>query len=57
MKTSAKRKPAQDDAVVAKLMDGTYDRMLATFEAQMEEATAALRRAHAAMRAENTLVS
>jgi hypothetical protein len=57
MTTSAKRKPTDDADVVAKLMDGHYDRLLAAFEAQLEEASAALRRAHAAMRAENTLRS
>ncbi|WP_293678312.1 hypothetical protein [uncultured Phenylobacterium sp.] len=55
----AANKPKTDDEtdVVTRLMDGHYDRLLADFEAQLEEATAALRRCHAAMRAENTLVS
>lgn len=57
MTTSAKRQPKPDDAVVTRLLDGHYDRLLADFEAQLEEAAAALRRAHAAMRAENTLRS
>jgi hypothetical protein len=57
MTTAAKRKPTETDDVVTKLMDGRYDVLLARFEEQLEEATAALRRAHAAMRAENTLVS
>ena len=57
MTAAAKRKPSETDDVVTKLMDGHYDRVLARFEEQLEEATAALRRAHAAMRAENTLVS
>ena len=57
MKTSAKRKTDDTQDVVTKLMDGHYDRLLEAFEQQLEEATAALRRAHAAMRAENTLVS
>jgi uncharacterized ferredoxin-like protein len=59
MTTAAKRKPTEtdDDDVVTKLMDGHYDVLLARFEEQLAEATAALRRAHAAMRAENTLVS
>ena len=48
--------PAADDTV-AKLMDGHYDRVLADFEAQLEEAAATLRRAYAAMKAENTLRS
>ena len=51
------RKSETDDQVVEKLIDGTYDRMLETFEAQMEEAAATLRRALAAMKAENTLRS
>ena len=55
---ATKRKTDDDnDPVVTKLLDGHYDRQLATFEEQLEEATAALRRCHAAMRAENTLVS
>jgi hypothetical protein len=46
-----------DDPVVAKLVDGTYDRQIAEFEAQIEAAAAMLRRAYEAMRAENTLRS
>ena len=57
MTTSAKRKPTDDSDVVTKLMDGHYDRLLEQFEGQLEEAAAALRRCHAAMRAENKLVS
>jgi len=57
MTTSAIRKATDDTDVVSKLMDGHYDRLLAAFEEQLEEAAAALRRAHAAMRAENTLRS
>jgi hypothetical protein len=57
MTTAAKRKPTETEEIVTKLMDGHYDVLLARFEAQIEEATAALRRAHEAMRAENTLVS
>jgi hypothetical protein len=57
MTTAAKRKPTETDDVVTKLMDGHYDVLLARFEEQLEEAAAALRRAHAAMKAENTLVS
>ena len=45
------------EVVERKLADGTYDRALAEFEAQIEEAAAALRRAHEAMKAENTLRS
>ncbi|MDZ4373863.1 MAG: hypothetical protein U1C74_20910 [Phenylobacterium sp.] len=58
---SAKPTPARTclhaDPVVEKLMDGHYDRALADFEAQLDEAAAMLRRAYAAMKAENTLVS
>ena len=55
---ATKRKTDDDnDPVVTKLMDGHYDRLLEQFEDQLAEATAALRRCHAAMRAENTLVS
>ena len=43
--------------MVEKLTNGHYDRLLAEFENQLAEATAALRRCHAAMRAENTLRS
>ena len=58
MTTAAKRKPTEtDDDVVTKLMDGHYDVLLARFQEQLEEAPAALRRAPAAMKAENTLVS
>ena len=57
MTTAAKRKPIETNEFVTKLMDGHYDVLLARFEEQLEEATAALRRAHAAMKAENTLVS
>jgi len=52
-----KHKTDDETDVVTKLMDGHYDRLLAEFELQLEEAAAALRRCHAAMRAENTLVS
>lgn len=54
---ATKRKTEDETDVVTKLMDGHYDRMLAAFEEQLEEATAALRRCHAAMVAENTLRS
>lgn len=52
--TKKKQATAAADETVAKLMDGHYDRMLAAFEAQLEEATATLRRAYAAMKAETT---
>lgn len=54
---AAKKQIVPVEDTVEKLMDGHYDRMLADFEAQLEEAAAALRRAYAAMRAENTLHS
>ena len=52
-----KRKPDVLDVVEEKLMDGTYDRALEEFQAQIDEAAATLRRAYAAMKAENTLRS
>ena len=55
--TKKKVATAAADETVAKLMDGHYDRMLEDFEAQIEEAAATLRRAYAAMKAENTLRS
>jgi len=54
---AAKRKPVDVESVEAKLMNGHYDRMLADFEAQLEDAAATLRRAYEAMKAENTLRS
>jgi hypothetical protein len=54
---AAKPKPIDIETVEAKLMDGHYDRVLAEFEEQLEEAAAALRRCYEAMRAENTLRS
>ena len=54
---ASKRKPAERKTVEAKLADGDYDRLLADFQVKLDEATAALRRCHAAMRAENTLRS
>jgi hypothetical protein len=54
---AAKRKTEAADPVVEKLEDGHYDRELARWEAQIDEAAAVLRRAYAAMKAENTLVS
>lgn len=52
-----KLKPTEQDLVEAKLADGAYDRLLADFQAKIDEATLALRRMHEAMRAENTLRS
>jgi hypothetical protein len=57
MKSANKRKPAEQPTVEEKLLDGTYDRALEAFQAQIDEAAAALRRVYAAMRAENTLRS
>jgi hypothetical protein len=54
---ASKRKPVERETVESKLADGHYDRVLADFQVKLDEATAALRRCHAAMRAENTLRS
>ena len=54
---SLKRSIDTPDAVLAKLEDGHYDRLLAEFETQIEAAAAVLRRALEAMKAENTLRS
>ena len=54
---AAQRKPVELDQVEAKLLDGTYDRALEDFQAQIDEAAAVLRRVYAAMKAENTLRS
>lgn len=54
---ATKKKTAETNETIAKLMDGHYDRMLAEFEAQLDEAAATLRRALEAMKAENTLRS
>jgi hypothetical protein len=54
---ASKRKPDELGTVEAKLDDGHYDRLLAEFQEKLDEATTALRRYHAAMRAENTLRS
>jgi hypothetical protein len=54
---AAKRKTEATDPVVAKLEDGHYERELARWQAQIEDAAAVLRRAYAAMKAENKLVS
>lgn len=54
---AAKPKTEPHDPVLEKLMDGHYDRALAAFEAQLEDAAATLRRAYEAMKAENTLRS
>jgi hypothetical protein len=53
----AKPNTETTDPVIEKLEDGHYDRELARWQAVIEEATAELRRAYAAMKAENTLVS
>ena len=57
MAAAKKQAAVPADDPVARLMDGHYDRMLAEFEAQLEDAAATLRRAYAAMKAENTLRS
>jgi hypothetical protein len=54
---AAKPKPVDVASVEEKLVNGHYDRVLADFEAQLEEAAATLRRAYEAMKAENTLRS
>jgi hypothetical protein len=54
---TAKHKFPDQDPIEERLMDGHYDRLLADFEVKLEEAAAALRRCHEAMRAENTLRS
>jgi hypothetical protein len=53
----AKLKPVELDTVIEKLEDGTYERQLDLFQAQIDEAAATLRRAYEAMKAENTLRS
>jgi hypothetical protein len=53
---ATKTKPAADETLT-RLADGHYDRVLAEFEARIEEAAATLRRAYEAMKAENTLRS
>lgn len=53
----AKRKPVALDTVIEKLEDGTYERQLDLFQTQIDDAAAVLRRAHEAMKAENTLRS
>lgn len=57
MAANAKLKPVEVDLVIEKLEDGTYDHQLDLFQAQIDEAAATLRRAYAAMKAENTLRS
>jgi hypothetical protein len=54
---AARRKTGSTDPVVRKLQDGHYDRELADWQAKLEAAAAVLRQAHAAMKAENKLVS
>ena len=53
----AKPKTPLTWSVEDRLMSGHYDRLLEGFQAQIDDATEILRRAHAAMRAENTLRS
>jgi hypothetical protein len=60
--SAPKRKPDATEPlslaiVEEKLMNGHYDRLLDEFQAQLDAATAELRRCYAAMKAENTLVS
>ena len=57
MKSATRRKAAEAPTVEEKLLDGTYDRAIEAFQAQIDEAAAVLRRVLAAMRAENTLRS
>jgi hypothetical protein len=54
---AAKLKTIERDPVLEKLEDGTYERQLDLFQAQMDEAAAVLRQAYDAMKAENTLRS
>ena len=54
---AANPKPIDLAAVEARLMDGHYDRVLESFQDQIDEAAATLRRCLEAMRAENTLRS
>ena len=54
---ATKPRPIDVESVEDKLMNGHYDRLLADFEAQLEDAAATLRRAYEAMKAENTLRS
>ena len=54
---AARSRPDAPASVEARLLDGYYDRVMAEFQEQMDEATAALRRCYEAMRAENTLRS
>ncbi|MBU1377391.1 MAG: hypothetical protein KKE02_01920 [Alphaproteobacteria bacterium] len=49
-----KLKSLEHDPVIEKLEDGTYERQLDLFQAQIDEAAAVLRRTYAAMKAENT---
>ncbi len=54
---AAKLKTIETDPVIEKLEDGTYERQLDLFQAQIDEAAAVLRRTYEAMKAENTLRS
>ncbi|WP_296599035.1 hypothetical protein [Phenylobacterium sp.] len=57
MAANAKLKPVEVDAVIEKLDSGEYGRQLDLFQDLIDEAAAVLRRAHEAMKAENTLRS
>ena len=50
----AKHKPVEQDPVVEKLESGEYERQLDLFQDIIDEATATLRRAYEAKKAENT---
>jgi hypothetical protein len=52
-----KLKPIEQDLVQTKLMEGHYDKLLEEFRVKLDEATAALKQCHEAMRAANTLRS
>jgi hypothetical protein len=49
-----KLKPTKQDLLQTKLMDGHYDKLLEDFQVKLDEATAALKRCHEAMRAAST---
>jgi len=57
MAANAKLKPVEIDPVIEKLENGEYERQLDLFQDVIDEAAATLRRAYAAMKAENTLRS
>ncbi|WP_293357444.1 hypothetical protein [Phenylobacterium sp.] len=52
-----KLKTLERDPVIEKLENGEYERQLDLFQDVIDEATAVLRRAYDAMKAENTLRS